>query len=69
MSNEEEDVKFTDLFNPKEKRVELGIMEKRLTVCKSCDHFKPRTQQCSKCGCFMSLKTTLRRAKCPMGYW
>ena len=64
-----DDVKFTDLFNPNEKRSDREKIEKRLEICRACDHFKPAVQQCSKCGCFMQLKTTLHRAKCPVGKW
>ena len=25
--------------------------------------------KCTKCGCFMKLKSTLKTAKCPVGHW
>ena len=41
----------------------------RLEICKGCDWFRPKTQTCKKCGCFMKLKTTLEKAKCPIDKW
>jgi uncharacterized paraquat-inducible protein A len=63
------DVKFTDLFDPKQPRSDKDIIEQRLEICKVCPAFRPKTQRCSKCGCFMQLKATLTLAKCPIGKW
>jgi hypothetical protein len=62
-----DDVKFTDLFNPKEPRSEKELAEYRLEICKTCPFFTG--SRCKKCGCFMALKTTLKKAKCPIGHW
>jgi hypothetical protein len=64
-----DDVKFTDLFKPGEERSDRELIEQRLAVCNLCPAFRKNTKRCSKCGCFMQLKTTLRRAKCPIGKW
>jgi hypothetical protein len=64
-----EDVKPWDLLNPREPRSPEEIVETRLEICRACEHFKPRVQQCGKCGCFMTLKTTLKKARCPVGKW
>jgi len=40
----------------------------RLSICSSCEFYKITTQ-CSKCGCFMPLKTKLAEAQCPVGKW
>jgi len=37
---------------------------RRLDVCKKCDRFS-KIRQCKECGCFMDLKTLLKKAKCP----
>jgi len=40
---------------------------RRINICKQCEHFKdPR---CTKCGCFMFVKTKLQSARCPIGLW
>jgi hypothetical protein len=63
------DVKFTDLFDPSKPRSDKDLIEMRLDICKQCEFYRPKTNQCKKCGCFMALKTTLLQAKCPIGNW
>ena len=64
-----DDVKFTDLFDPNQPRSDQALIEQRLAICNVCPAFKKNTQRCSKCGCFMQLKSTLKQAKCPIGKW
>lgn len=64
-----DDVKFTDLFDPNQPRSDKELIEYRLSICNQCPWFNKKMQQCRKCGCFMSLKTTLKKAKCPVGNW
>ena len=64
-----DDVKPWDLFNPKQPRSAEELSEYRFNICKSCEWFRPVTQTCRKCGCFMKLKTSLENAKCPIGKW
>ena len=64
-----DDVKPWDLINPKQPRSNDEIVKSRLEICKACDYFRPKTETCRKCGCFMKLKTTLENAKCPIGKW
>jgi hypothetical protein len=63
------DVRFTDLFDPSQPRSDKELIESRLEICNSCEWFKKSLQKCRKCGCFMSLKTTLKQATCPIGKW
>lgn len=63
------DVKPWDMLNPREPRSQEEIVEYRLNICRTCEFFKPKTEQCRKCGCFMNLKTKLERANCPIGKW
>ena len=39
----------------------------RITTCNACE-FKSGVQ-CTKCGCYISLKTAVKVAKCPIGKW
>ncbi len=64
-----DDVNFFDLFDPNKPRSDQELIEQRLAICKVCPAFRPKTQRCSKCGCFMQLKSTLKQAKCPIGKW
>lgn len=68
MSDKPEDAKIWDLFNGSPKSPE-ELAAYRLEICKTCDFFRQATQTCKKCGCFMKLKTTLEKAKCPIGKW
>lgn len=45
------------------------VISARLRTCKSCPEFIGSTSQCRKCGCFMSAKTRLKVASCPIGKW
>lgn len=64
-----DDVKFGDLFDPNQPRSDKETIEYRLGICNQCPAFRKYTKRCSKCGCFMTLKTTLEQAKCPIGRW
>jgi ribosomal protein L32 len=62
-------VKPWDLLDPRQPRTEQELKEARLRICESCEFFKQASRKCSKCGCFMDLKTTLNRARCPVDKW
>jgi len=50
-------------------RVSAELVKKRLDICHTCPAFRPLTQTCKKCGCFMKMKTQLEKAYCPLGKW
>jgi hypothetical protein len=58
-----------DMLNPNTKKADSETAEQRLNICKGCPEFMQITSQCKKCGCFMSLKTRLESAHCPIGKW
>ena len=62
-------VKPWDLFNPNQPRASKEAREQRMNICNFCQHFITLTNQCSKCGCIMPLKTKLANAMCPLGKW
>jgi hypothetical protein len=45
------------------------ISKERLEICKKCEFYVESTTQCSKCGCFMKIKTLLPFSKCPIDKW
>lgn len=49
--------------------VSTDISDQRYAVCVDCPHLTKLTSQCSKCGCFMKVKTKLKGAVCPIGKW
>lgn len=64
-----DDVKFIDLFDPRQPRSDKEIIEARLAICNTCEFFSKRHAKCQRCGCFMKLKSTLKQASCPVGKW
>ena len=68
-SDEIKDVKFLDLFDPRQPRSDSELIEARLDICNSCEWLDKRLVKCRKCGCFMKLKSTLKQASCPLGKW
>lgn len=58
-----------DLLNPKTKRVSDEIANLRLDMCIACPHLIQFTKQCTKCKCFMTAKTKIEAARCPIGNW
>lgn len=41
----------------------------RYEICKNCDKFFKPTRQCRECMCFMTVKTKVHDASCPLGKW
>ena len=39
----------------------------RLQICRGCEHYV--SERCTQCGCYMSVKTYIRAASCPVGKW
>ena len=65
----QKDVKPWDLLNPNSPRSQEELVAYRLEICRGCPFFRKLSQTCRKCGCFMTLKTTLKNAKCPIDKW
>lgn len=49
--------------------VDNETQEKRLEICRGCEFFLAKESRCSKCGCFMQLKSKLESGSCPEGKW
>jgi len=43
--------------------------QKRKNICNTCPSFNKSQERCTKCGCYMAIKTYLRAATCPLGKW
>ena len=63
------DVDFLDLFDPSQPRSDKELIESRLAICNTCPAFNKRLMKCTKCGCFMKLKSTLKQASSQSGKW
>jgi len=46
-----------------------AVAKERMTICESCDFFRPSSQICEQCGCFLPLKTTMANLRCPIDKW
>jgi hypothetical protein len=42
---------------------------KRKAICNGCEFYNKHQERCTKCGCYMAIKTYLRAATCPLGKW
>ncbi len=58
-----------DMLNPNTKRASDDLATQRFDICLSCPELIKVTKQCKQCGCFMTAKTKLESAKCPIGKW
>jgi hypothetical protein len=45
------------------------VSQRRLAICRECEHYEPILTRCDKCGCIMSGKTLFMWAKCPIDKW
>jgi len=69
MSQEELDnAKPWDLLNNKNYTTSK-IRGERYETCLGCESLFKLTRTCKECGCFMSLKTWLKDAHCPLDKW
>jgi hypothetical protein len=48
---------------------DMSIADDRLKICKVCPELIRATTTCKKCGCFMTAKTKLEAAACPLKKW
>ena len=58
-----------DLVNPNTEWADEEKAKERYSICQSCPELIKLTKQCKKCGCFMSVKTKLELATCPLEKW
>ena len=58
---------FTDLVR-KSRYVPKDIKKMRLSICSTCQYLN-KIKQCTRCGCFVNLKTSLTTEICPENKW
>lgn len=42
---------------------------RRLSICEECPLYNKEQRRCTDCGCFVSIKTVARSARCPKDKW
>jgi hypothetical protein len=52
-----------------EKKTGQEEFDRRMAICEECPFLKRPAKQCSKCGCFMKLKSRIEKAHCPIHKW
>ena len=45
------------------------LYQKRINICKQCEHFDAPMCRCKKCGCLMKFKARVPAMKCPIDKW
>jgi len=63
------EVRPWDLLNPNSEWASEEEAEKRYSICQECPELIQLTKTCKKCGCFMTAKTKLQKASCPINKW
>lgn len=63
------EVRPWDFFNPNTEYAQEEVADLRYNTCKACPELIQLTKTCKKCGCFMSAKTKLLHATCPLNKW
>jgi hypothetical protein len=58
-----------DLINPNTVWASEEEANRRYSICQLCPELIQLTKNCKKCGCFMTAKTKLEKAICPIGKW
>ena len=50
-------------------RLSKAEKEKRLEICRGCEHYHMLQDRCKLCGCKMAVKAHLKLESCPAGKW
>jgi hypothetical protein len=45
------------------------VSKERMVICIACPELIHLTKSCKQCGCFMTAKTKLKTAECPLKKW
>jgi hypothetical protein len=57
-----------DILDPS-KRTNEEKGYSRMDICNKCEYLIQNVSTCKKCGCFMTIKTRIEEAYCPIGKW
>lgn len=57
-----------DIFDDTVEKVSNDERKKRIVICISCEKNEP-VNCCSECGCWVSAKTWVKNANCPLNKW
>jgi hypothetical protein len=63
------EVRPWDFLDINTEYVSKEVSESRLDICRACPELIQLTSTCKKCGCFMTAKSKLAKASCPLEKW
>jgi len=49
--------------------VSAAQKESRMSICRACEFFNNAKVTCSRCGCYLNIKTKWASESCPEGKW
>lgn len=49
--------------------VDESVFTTRYNICKTCEHYREKVDQCRVCGCVMRFKTKFAKSSCPKTKW
>jgi len=58
---------WTNLLTNRHKNT--PFVKSRAQICAKCKHLNNTTKFCKLCRCFIPAKITVKKEKCPFGYW
>jgi hypothetical protein len=44
-------------------------VNRRKSICNSCEFFNSAQERCTKCGCYVAIKVYVKASGCPLGKW
>lgn len=50
-------------------KVDEQEKERRLSICRECQHYVSRVSSCGFCWCYLPMKTSFKRNSCPIRKW
>lgn len=50
-------------------KVTEEVYNERMALCMSCEFLEKEHVRCTKCGCFMKVKSAFKKTYCPVGKW
>lgn len=50
-------------------KVTEEVYKQRMDACMSCEFLEKEKIRCTKCGCFMKIKSAFKKTYCPIGKW
>lgn len=64
---------LTAVLHRQQVMVDDDEFDRRMDICRKCDHFVPHSNRCAKCGCYLKSKVIskarMQTESCPIDRW